>query len=67
MGLEVEDKYLKIIPVDEQDKAYIREVLGLKNPGDSIKLVRVDESTQIRFALSENELSHMKTEPLEGN
>ena len=40
MKLVVNRYWLEIRPEDEVDEAYIEEVLGLKNGGDTIHLVR---------------------------
>ena len=42
MKLEVERYRLKIVPESEIDKAYIEEVLGLRQDGDSIPCRRVN-------------------------
>ncbi len=40
MKLTVHRHYLEIRPEDDTDEAYIEEVLGLRNEGDVIHLVR---------------------------
>ena len=42
MQLKVTENGLQIIPDDDQDRAYIRDTLGLKCHGATVQLVRVD-------------------------
>lgn len=60
MKLEITRNNLRIVPqdskvvnVDERDTAFIEEVLGLKNDGDSIKLVRKNASGLLCIAYLE--------------
>lgn len=40
MQMVIDRDGIRIVPQSKQDEAYIEDTLGLKNGGDSIKLVR---------------------------
>jgi len=56
MRIELERYSLRIIPEDNvSDLVYIEEVLGLKQDGDSIKLIRHNAHEVNRIACLETE------------
>lgn len=51
MDLEIRRNKLILSATDELEVAFLEDTLGLVNHGDSVKLVRINNSSKFRFKL----------------